>query len=105
MVAPGMWPTRGPSACVDGPCHVGLMAAPLRWNRAHDHSPAFVGYAGAYLVARVAFYDVVAGGRSGCVGYVQGHRITGRCRSAHVAQLLVEERREMPMVPRPTGVR
>jgi hypothetical protein len=36
-------------------------------------------YRGRQLVGQVAFYDVVDGTGPGWVGYVHGHRVTGRC--------------------------
>jgi hypothetical protein len=36
-------------------------------------------YRGWQLVGQVAFYDVVDGTGPGWVGYVHGHRVTGRC--------------------------
>jgi hypothetical protein len=35
---------------------------------------------------------VVAGGAPGWVGYVRGHRVTGRCITAELAERLVAER-------------
>ena len=69
-----------------------MATAALDWSGAHDGSPVHHGYDGAYLVAQVAFYDHVAGGAPGWVGYVIGHRITGRCQTAELAMRLVDER-------------
>jgi hypothetical protein len=70
------------------------MTSPLDWQPAHEGNP---GTLWAYdeqrrLVGQVAFYDIVAGRGPGWVGYRSGHRVTGRCVSAEVAQRLVGER-------------
>lgn len=62
----------------------------LRWDDAHDGSPAQLGYAGDRLVAQVAFYDVVDGAGRGWVGYERGRRVTGRCPSSAAARAEVE---------------
>lgn len=64
----------------------------LTWHDAHDGSPAQLGYRGEFLVAQVAFYDVVGGGGPGWVGYANRERVTGRCSDSETARRLVEER-------------
>lgn len=62
------------------------------WHDAHDGSPAQFGYDGEFLVAQVAFYDVVGGGGPGWVGYLHRERVTGRCRDSAAARAAVEGR-------------
>lgn len=65
----------------------------ITWQAAHDRSPVSHGFDLEHrLVGQVAFYDVVAGGGPGWVGYVHGQRVTGRCVTAELAQRLVAER-------------
>jgi hypothetical protein len=66
----------------------------LTWTPAHDGNEGTVWAYDAQhrLVGQVAFYDVVAGRGPGWVGYVRGHRVTGRCVTAQLAQELVAER-------------
>lgn len=67
------------------------MAADLTWHDAHDGSPSQTGFReGGFLVAQVAFYDVVGGGGPGWVGYLQGVRVTGRCADSAAARASVE---------------
>lgn len=70
----------------------------IKWREAHDGSPAAYGYTlDDRLVAQVAYYDTVAAGPAGWVGYARGERVTGRCTSMAFAQQLVEQRIDAPM--------
>jgi hypothetical protein len=65
----------------------------LRWVGSHDGSPNVLGYdLTNRLIGQVAWYDIVAGRGPGWVGYVHGNRVTGRCQTVELAQILVAER-------------